>query len=149
MNSSLRVWRVDIYLKPSRIFLFLILALHLAAIVALMQTGLPWYWRLPIFFLLLLNGVVSWRQEKRVGHLLVRVQSTNWWLETPQQQAQASLQHAQVWRHLVVMDFLCRHDHKRWRQRVVVFPDSLSADSFRRLRVRLRYGPQVQESDVL
>jgi len=148
LNSSLRVWRVDLHLTPSRIFLTLILLLHLAAIMALVQAGLPVVWRAPVFFLVLLSGVMSLRQEKKAGHVLLREQSTSWWLAAGERQATASLQHARVWRYLVVMDFLCRQDRKVWRKRVVVFPDSVPADSFRRLRVRLRYGLPVQQPDI-
>lgn len=146
MSSSLHVWRVELRLKPSRFFLLLILALHGTAMAALMQTDLSWYWRLPLIFLLLLSAVLRLRQEKSRAGLMLREQATSWWLETPQQAAQASLQHAQVWRYLVVMDFLCRHESRHWRRRVVIFPDSVSADGFRRLRVRLRYGPQTRET---
>lgn len=81
--------------------------------------------------------------------IALREQASSWWLETPQWQASAALQQARVWRYLVVMDFLCRDDKRSWRQRVVIFPDSVSADSFRRLRVRLRYGPRLQQADLL
>lgn len=148
MNSSLRVWRVDLHLTPSRIFLTLILLLHLAAIMALVQAGLPVVWRAPVFFLILLSGVISLRQEKQAQHFLLREQSTIWWLATGEWQGPASLQHVRVWRYLVVMDFLCRQDGKVWRRRVMVFPDSVSAGSFRRLRVRLRYGLPLQQPDI-
>lgn len=149
MNSSLRVWRADLCLKSSRVFLFLILLLHVAAITALMQTGFVWYWRFPLLLLVLLAGFLCWRQEKNKAGMILREQTTSWWLETATQQTRATLQHSQIWRYLVVMDFLCQQDSKRWRQCVVLFPDSVSADGFRRLRVRLRYGPRQQELDGL
>jgi len=136
LNSSLHVWRVDLRLRASRIFLLLILVLHVAAMAALLQTGLPWYWCLPTAFLLLLCCAISMRQEKKTGGIVLREQASGWWLETPGHEAQASLQHSQVWRYLVVMDFLCREEGRRWQRRVVIFPDSVSADGFRRLRVR-------------
>ncbi|MDI1301037.1 MAG: hypothetical protein PSX71_03965 [bacterium] len=148
MSSSLHVWRVDLRLQASRILLTLILVLHLAALAALVQTGFPWYGCLPVVCLLLLSCLLSLRPEKNAGTVTLHEQAGDWWLETPQQQVKASLQHSQVWRYLVVMDFLCRHESRCWRQRVVVFPDSVPADDFRRLRVRLRYGPRVQDAHL-
>lgn len=148
MSSSLHVWRVDLRLQASRIFLLLIVLLHLAAMVAVMKTAFPFLWRLPLVALLLGACWLSLRQERKTTGFILREQAGSWWLETAGPQGYATLQRSQVWRYLVVMDFLCHRDSKTWRQRVVIFPDSVSADSFRRLRVRLRYGLRLQDADL-
>jgi hypothetical protein len=83
---------------------------------------------------------LSCRQERRRAGLVVREQGLEWWVGAAGCEGPATLLGRNVWRYLVVMEFQCAAQGRRWRQRVVVLPDAVSAEDFRRLRVRLRYG---------
>lgn len=140
MISSSSAWRVDLRLKPSRLFFCLALLLHAAVLLAVLTTGLALPLRLAIAAIVLLSLFFSWRQEKNNAGLMVREQETGFWLQAGKRQGLAELKRSQVWRYLVVMDFVCRSESGAWRRRVVVLPDAVDADTFRRLRVRLRHG---------
>lgn len=142
------VWRVDLCLNPSRFFLGLTTALHLAALMALLEADIAWWWRLPLGGWVLASVVSSWRAACAEAGVVVREQVGRWWVETPRHAGAAELVGCQVWRYLVVMRFRGRDAEGRvWRCRVVVWPDSVSADAFRRLRVRLRYGLLRQQKE--
>jgi hypothetical protein len=140
LSLSAHVWQVDLRLRASRFFLSLIFLLHCAALMALLQTALTSAWCWPLAVLLAASCALACRQERKATGMVLCEQVEGWWLEAAQRQSHATLQRSQVWRYLVVLDFLCKGEDKVWRQRVVIFPDTVSADSFRRLRVRLRYG---------
>ncbi len=140
MNSFSNVWHVDLRLSPSRLFCIISLMLHVAAAVAVLQTELAWPWRLLLWCVVLLSAGLSLRRERSRHDVRVSEQIGRWWLATPEREGPAELQGFRVWRYLVVMDFLCRDAGGGRRERVVVWPDAVPADAFRRLRVRLRYG---------
>lgn len=138
MSSYDNVWRLDLRLKPSRMAQALQLLLHGAAVGAVLAAALSWWWQLLLVFAIVLALAWQWRCERQqVLHL--REQGLDWWLETRTASGPVRLCRLRVWRYLVIMDFQGR-EASGWRQRVVIFPDMLSADEFRRLRVRLRYG---------
>lgn len=138
MSSSSPVWRVDLRLRPSRIAFFLLGFLHLAAALAVLRAGLPFWLQLLLAGIVLL-AAHEYRREQRQA-LILSEQGMGWWLETAVRSGHAELISSQVWRYLVVMDFHARDEKGTWRQRVVVLPDAVTPDVFRRLRVRLRYG---------
>jgi hypothetical protein len=140
LNSSSPVWRVELRLRPSRILLSLSLGLHLAAAVALWRSGLGLFLQLAGTALVLILLWCSWRQEQRRAGFVVREEEGAWGLQAGHWQGRAELLRSQVWRYLVVMDFRVVDEGRSRRQRVVVLPDAVSADVFRRLRVRLSYG---------
>lgn len=111
--------------------------------MALLQAVLPLHWQLTAFaaWLLLLGlEVASWRREPHIAVLQERI--GDWWLaDRGGGTARMRLMRAMVWRYLVVLDFRALEKTGPRRQRVVLFPDSVSADDFRRLRVRLLQGP--------
>lgn len=140
MNSFLNVWHVDLCLRPSRLFCVISLMLHVAAAVAVLHTEIVWPWRWLLWTVVLFSAWLSLRRERSRRDVRVSEQIGRWWLATPEREGPAELKGFRVWRYLVVMDFLCRDVDGDWRERVVVWPDAVSADSFRRLRVRLRHG---------
>lgn len=140
MNSFSPVWRVDLRLQPSRLFLALTLALHLAALLAVLANALPWSGRLVLAGLLGLSLWGSWRRETAQAGVIVREQEGGWWLEVGRRRGQAQLHRRQLWRYLVVMEFRGQGEQGSWRERVVVLPDAVPPEVFRRLQVRLRYS---------
>ena len=145
MNSSSPVWHVDLTLRPSRFFLALTLLLHGATLAAVMLSGLSMTWQGGLGFCLVISLVGSWRQELTKEGLVLKEQRPGRWLYSGRRQGQAKLMGRQVWRYLVVMDLQCRDEQGAWRQRVVVLPDAVPADTFRRLRVRLLHGRGVRQ----
>lgn len=139
MNSFSPVWRVDLRIRPSRFFLGLLLTLHLLAALAVLWAALP----LVLQFALLAGIAVMawrcWRYESKL-FIVLREQAGDWWLESDGRSGAVELRRCQVWRYLVVMDFCGRDDQGRRHHRLVIFPDALAPESFRRLRVRLRHG---------
>lgn len=136
MSSFSPVWRVELRLESSRLFLALTAGLHALALLALLQTGLAVGGQLTLGVALLGSLLSSWRRERARAGLVVREQHGAWLVGD----MRAELQHCQVWRYLVVMDFRGIGPGRRRRQRVVVLPDAVPPATFRRLRVRLLYG---------
>jgi hypothetical protein len=117
--------------------------------VAVLQSGLSMPWRGIFGFCLVISLVVSWRQEVARAGFVVREQGQGRWLCSGRRQGEATLLGKQVWRYLVVMDFQCCDEQGAWRQRVVVLPDAVPADTFRRLRVRLLHGRDTRQRTAL
>jgi hypothetical protein len=82
-------------------------------------------------------GVLAWRAEGEANARL-RLVGEEWWLETGGRRGMLRQRRARAWRWLVVLELEGQWQGRRWRQKVVVWPDSVSADAFRRLRVWLR-----------
>jgi len=143
LNSSAPVWRPVLELRPSRIKRSLLILFYLLAVVALLQAVLPLFWRLVAFAVwLLLLGLefVSWRRDPCTTVLQERI--GDWWLaDHAGGTARMRLMRAMVWRYLVVLDFRALEKTGPRRRRVVLFSDSVDANDFRRLRVRLLQGP--------
>lgn len=141
MNSSSPAWRVDLGTTPSRFFLRLSLALHGAALFALFQTGAGWALRLALGVVIIAAAALAWRAERR-RTVILREAGEEWWLDNGRRRGMVRLRRSSVWRYLVVMEFAGDPEGRRWRERVVVWPDAVAPDDFRRLRVRLRCGPR-------
>lgn len=141
MGSFSPAWAVELSTRPSRFHLGLILVLHTLALLALQQAGgLPWPLRLALAGVVLLSAALAWRRERRRGESL-REAGEEWWLESRGRRGMVRLVRARTWRYLVVADFEGEWQSRRWREHLVVWPDAVSPDDFRRLRVRLRCGP--------
>lgn len=143
MNSFASVWRPVLEPRPSRIQRLILTAFYLLALVALLQAVLPPRWLLAVlamWALLLVLELVSWRRQPRI--VLVQERIGDWWMADQDGVAsRMSLRRAMVWRYLVVLDFSALENAGPRRQRLVLLPDSVPADQFRRLRVRLLQGP--------
>lgn len=139
-------WRPRLERRRSRCAGGLALALFLLALCALAVAALD----TPMTALAVLAWALlavrewrHWRQGEEVR--VVEERRSDWWLVFRDGRAGGMrLQQAMVWRWLVVLDFERpeggRPDLPR-RQRVVFWPDSVDAEDFRRLRVRLALGP--------
>ncbi|HEX4938523.1 MAG TPA: protein YgfX [Candidatus Kapabacteria bacterium] len=143
MNSSASVWRPVLEPRPSRIQRIILILFYVLALVAVLQAVMPFEWQVAAvsaWFGLLLYELTSWRHPLSVVLLHERI--GDWWLADAEGNAsRVSLHRSMVWRYLVVLDFRILEGAGPRRQRVVLFPDSVTADEFRRLRVRLLQGP--------
>lgn len=143
MSSSASVWRPVLEPRPSRIQRIILIVFYLLALVALLQAVLPFEWQMAAvlaWLALFLYELTSWRYPLSVVLLHERI--GDWWLADAEgNSSRVSLHRSMVWRYLVVLDFRILEGAGPRRQRVVLFPDSVTADEFRRLRVRLLQGP--------
>lgn len=143
MNSSASVWRPVLEPRPSRIHRIILIFFYVLAQVAVLQAAMPFVWQVAaalLWLALVLLELMSWRQPLSVVLLHERI--GDWWLADARGKTwRASLQRSMVWRYLVVLDFRSLDGVSPRRRRVVLFPDSVLPDEFRRLRVRLLQGP--------
>lgn len=128
-------------IKPSRIYIFLLFAVHLLAVIAVYLTNLPLWVRVCLALLVLLN----------LSHqLYLHLSARQAWrsLVLDQRRVFVGTQGGmrltgQVAPRSVVIPFcvvLCvRLDGHRLPVCQVIFRDAMQADAFRELRVRLRF----------
>lgn len=142
-------WRIDFCLKQSRIFLVLLLAVHALALLAVAVTDIPFWGKLLLWGAVWLSALWGWQGVKYTSNTVVREQIGRWWIEEKGRAGAAELAGYHAWRYLVVMRFRTWDANGKSRCiRVVVWPDAVSADVFRRLRVRLRYGSHLMDQDI-
>lgn len=143
MSLSASVWRPVLEPRPSRIQRIILTLFYVLALVAVLQAAMPFEWQVAAVLLwlgLLLYEVNSWRQPLSVVLLHERI--GDWWLADAEgNTSRAGLCRSMVWRYLVVLDFRTLEGAGPRSRRVVLFPDSVLPDEFRRLRVRLLQGP--------
>lgn len=141
MTLSSTAWVVELATRPSRFHQGLTLALHALALLALQRAGgLPWALRLALAGGVLLSAWLALRAERRRGEFL-REAGEEWWLERGGRAGMVRLTRARTWRYLLVVEFAGEWQGRRWREHLVIWPDAVAPDDFRRLRVRLRCGP--------
>lgn len=136
MSSSLHVWRADLAPRPSRFLLGLVAILHLAAAGAMLASALPFPAQSALLLLILVSAFHAWRHELSVRGLRLLEQAGGWCLIEKDRAIPVTLSRVRVWRYLVLLDI----EAADRRQRLVLLPDALSPDVFRRLRVRLKYA---------
>ena len=143
MSLSASVWRPVLEPRPSRIQRIILTLFYVLALVAVLQAAMPFEWQVAAVLLwlgLLLYELNSWRQPLSVVLLHERI--GDWWLSDAEgNTSRAGLCRSMVWRYLVVLDFRTLEGAGPRSRRVVLFPDSVLPDEFRRLRVRLLQGP--------
>lgn len=156
---------LQINLTPSRLLLALMLFLHLGALSLLCMSSLPWYMALLLALLIVLNLLFV---AQRTGWLSAAAMPFNltpgfisacwgdndgWLLRDAEGKEYAAelLPTSYVNRLLVVVNL--RLAELPWYRRqvsLVFLPDNIEAETFRRLRIRLRwYSPLHQESSVV
>lgn len=142
-------WRIDFSLAPSRIFALIVIAVHGLALLAVALTAVSTAWQVLLCLAIGLSAVWVYQGEKASAHTLVREQIGRWWLEQGAHAGAGELLGYHVWRYLVVMRFRSWSATGKTRYiRVVVWPDAVPADTFRRLRVRLRYGSPLRDNEI-
>lgn len=146
MASFSPAWDVDLDVGPSRLCRLLTAALHGAALLALATSGLPRWAMAVTAVAVLVAAALAWRAEDAVAYRL-RLVGEEWWLETGGRRGMVRQRGGRVWRWLVVLELEGEWLGRRWREKVVVWPDSVNADAFRRLRVWLRLAPRHQKDE--
>lgn len=145
MSTSGSVWRADCRLRPSRSETALGLLAHLLAAAAVLRAWVPWWIKPPALILLAILGLMSWcrwRQQSPGAVVAFREYGEDWWLDTADGEGRrvVLLPGVLLWRWLIVLRFAEVQASGRPRTwNANIFPDSLSADEFRRLYVRLRF----------
>ncbi|HEX6591189.1 MAG TPA: protein YgfX [Moraxellaceae bacterium] len=136
MSSSLHVWRADLSPRPSRFLLCLAAVLHIAAAGAMLASALPWPAQALLMLLILFSAFHAWKVELSVRGLRLLEQGGGWYLIENDKAIPVTLSRVRVWRYLVLLDI----EMADRRQRLVLVPDALPPEVFRRLRVRLKYA---------
>lgn len=146
MNSSSPAWDVDLDVGPSRLCLGLTVVLHGAALAALAGSALPARGLGLAAVVVLAAAALAWRAESGVAARL-RLVGEEWWLETRGRHGMVRQRRGRAWRWLVVLELEGEWQGRRWREKVVVWPDSVDGDAFRRLRVWLRLAPRLRKQE--
>jgi hypothetical protein len=134
LKSSDHIWRIDLHLRPSRLFLSALTLLHTAAAGAIFAAALAWPVRLVLLMLVCVSAWFCVRAEMRQAGCHLRERISDWWLAAPGHDGiGALLMRSRVWRYLVVLEFRERGSRRRYR--LVFWPDTVTPDEFRRLRV--------------
>lgn len=147
MSSSSPAWDVELLLGPSRFCLGLTAALHGAALLALASSRLPAGLAPGLAVAVLVAAWLALRAELRRDARL-RAVGEEWWLESGDRRGMVKLRRGRAWRWLVVMDLEGEWQGRRWRERIVAWPDAVSPDAFRRLRVLVRCAPRRAEESA-
>lgn len=144
MKPSWNVWRADYPLRPSRRLLGLVAGLHGLALLAIWQAYIPWPYALLASVLLLAAAAhYAWRWRWPGARQVVALAestpagSEGWWLQTGDGREHCAqlLPDTVVWRLMLVLRFRAAAGGVF---HVVLLPDSLPPEGFRRLYVRLR-----------
>jgi len=126
-------------LRPSRIARAALAVVLLAALGAIVWADLPWYGRLAAATLAAAIALHAWRTRVPVA-LRLHPDGTLEWREAAQDwQAVTLLPSSHVTPWLCVL--ACRSDGRA--HHLVIYPDSLHREDFRRLRVWLRWRANV------
>ncbi|HET8731635.1 MAG TPA: protein YgfX [Moraxellaceae bacterium] len=146
MASFSPAWAVEIDAQPSSFYRRLLVIVHLLACLAVwLAGGMPVEWRLILIAGVVMAGVFACRAARQC-RIRLRDVGEEWWIDTGHRKAMVRLCRGRCWRWLAVMEFRGEWKGRPWRQHVVVWPDSVDPDAFRRLRVRMRCakGPSMQ-----
>jgi toxin CptA len=142
MSSNGSDSTLHIRLRPSRVLALVLLFMHGGAMAVMVPAGLsPW------LTLLISAGIVTSLVHTLKAHALLRARNAvvqlvwdaegEWTLLTAAGQSFKArlLPTTYLHPHVVILNF--RRDHRWGSRAVVVLPDAVDADTFRRLRVRL------------
>lgn len=141
--------RLDLTLKPSRLFFFYITGIFLCAVISLFfYNSLSLNVQLFCFALLLLSGtrIIANKNNKILSHI-TNTSESGWEITVNDHLYQAELVgECIVTSVLIWLNFSCVVDDGRKKTfRVLILPDSADKDLLRQLRVRLRF---VKENDA-
>ena len=149
--SDYNVWLTEIRLHPSRLLLAVLVAAHLGALAVVLVMPLAgWIKAVLVPVVLASMGYAIWRFALLRGrHTLVALKVTRDGLEVETR--------AGVWLPTIVLGSTfvspwlavlhLRPQGRRFMVPVVLLPDALGHDEFRRLRVWLRWGNALQSGE--
>jgi len=145
LSTFATVWRADCRLQASRWQLLLGVLAHVLAAVAVVLSYAPLLVKLAclgVVAFLAWRSLPGYRLRAADSVVALREYGDDWWLETADGAGRRAvlLPGALLWRPLLVMRFAeINPGGKAASWGVAIFPDSLPADDFRRLYVRLRW----------
>jgi len=134
----MNVWELDTAIKPSRYqqwlhgFFF-----YLVALAALWCAYIPLMLQVIVTAVLLMVAV--WLGFRNVTPIVTRLstEQDDWFIYLANgQRLKVSVQQYFLWRYLVILSY--QSPHIRVPYVVVIFPDSIDKDNYRRLQVKLR-----------
>ncbi len=142
MSSGVFDRPLRLELQPSRYLVFFVLISYGGALLLLWVTSLWWVLKLVLSLVLLGDGRRQWRRHVWFQHPaalkeLIWKEDGRWVApgEGTAEDLELTLKQSFVHPWLVVLNFAAGH----WRTHsVVILPDALAPETFRRLRVRLR-----------
>ena len=137
--------QINLSISPSRYMKAYISVVHALVLVALVVVPLHSL----LWLLATLMAVLHWRYclkrytsvKYRDGISQLSYREGQWRLVSNDTETPVFLNQATIWRWLVVMNFKSyqRMGQRRGRYALVLWPDSVDDDSFRRLRVHLKH----------
>lgn len=135
----MNVWELDTAIKPSRYQQRLNGFFYSVALAAIWCAYLPIVAQLGLTFVLLviacLHSVKLAKTLPVVSHLSTK--QDDWFIDLNNgQRLKVTLIRYFLWRYLVILTY--QSPHIRWPYVVVIFPDSIDKDNYRRLQARLR-----------
>ena len=133
----MNVWELDTAIKPSRYQQWLHGFFYLAALAALWCAYIPLMLQVIVTAVLLMVAV--WLRFRNATPIVTRLstEQDDWFIYLANgQRLKVSVQQYFLWRYLVILS--CQNHHIKWPYVLVIFPDSIDADNYRRLQARLR-----------
>jgi hypothetical protein len=123
-------------------------SLYGLALLALWQAGIAPAWKIGLLLWLIVTLFFTWPGMREAENVVIREQIGRWWIESATFHGAAELTSFNVWHFLVVMRFKGWDAQGKLRYRqFVIWSDAVDTDTFRRLRVRLRYGLRLIGND--
>lgn len=136
----MNVWLLDSPLKPSRWQQGLVAVFHLLALLAVMVACIPVWSQAVLLVALVLMAVFSARRLRRISPdtvVALYADAEHWFVTLGNGQRLRVMPFMWgVWRYLVVLDV--KSTGLDIPYRLLIFPDSINAASYRRLQARLR-----------
>lgn len=147
-TTTLNIWsplsNVTVRLKPSRDYLYLLVLVHICAVIALLQTACPPGLIVVFIFILAAHGSYLWRQ-KTPGACCSELSyaQERWWVLDDRTGELMTYTEAQVyfdfgWLMWIVFKEEASLFTKKRQQDVLVFHDQINPDEHRLLRLILR-----------
>lgn len=144
-------WELDSPLNVSRWQQGLVAVCHLLAFLAIVVAYLPGWTKSLIALAVLLSALHSWRRLARTHADAVVAFSTDdghWYITLHNgQRLRVMLKSWAVWRYLIILDL--QSNSLKLDYRLLIFPDSVSQTTYRRLQARLRLAAPATQPVIL
>jgi hypothetical protein len=122
---------------------YIVVAIHILAVTAVLLAELAWLYRVPIILMIVVSLGMYFTMVSQRAHLKVRCRpdgAMDVWTRDDWEAVQL-LPDSLVMSWCVILRYQ-RAEH-RWTDTCVILPDGLNGGDFRRLRVWLRFGAVV------
>ena len=143
------VWDLHSLVSRSRIQRRWMLTAYLIALPAIFLAVLPHWIQGLMCLVWLVSAILSWRGLERATQDSILefhwTEDDAWIVMAGGQRLRVTWDRCTVWSRLVVLPLKARDSG--WKETLVLFPDSLPENDYRRLLVRLRLGNPQQETN--